>query len=85
MLVPELDEPVPAARRDLGGLDGVPDGAYAHPVVRLELAVHLGGLPVPQPEAAVAVDHRVMKLIHRLLMILVISCHLRKKRLMAMR
>mmetsp|Transcript_10324 Transcript_10324/g.23057 ORF Transcript_10324/g.23057 Transcript_10324/m.23057 type:complete len:324 (+) Transcript_10324:250-1221(+) len=37
----------------------MPDGADAHAVVRLQLAVHLGGLPVPEPEAAVAVpaDH----------------------------
>mmetsp|Transcript_29222 Transcript_29222/g.73262 ORF Transcript_29222/g.73262 Transcript_29222/m.73262 type:complete len:277 (-) Transcript_29222:1151-1981(-) len=46
--VPVLDEAVPAAGGHLARLQRVPCAADAHAVVRLQGAVHLGGLPVPE-------------------------------------
>jgi hypothetical protein len=41
LLIPELDQAIPTARCDLAGLDRMPYRPDTHPVVRLELAVHL--------------------------------------------
>ena len=53
--VPELDEAIPAARSDLGGLNRVPDSPDTHAIVRLDFAVDFGRPPVPQPEPSVAI------------------------------
>jgi len=53
--VPQLDLAVPAAREQLRCFVGMPRAPDANAVVSLELAVHLGRLPVPDADLPVAV------------------------------
>lgn len=55
VLIPQLDLAVPTAGDDLGGLVGMPEGADAHLVVRLNAVVKLGGLPIPDVQLAIGV------------------------------
>ena len=53
--IPVLDEAIPAAGGNLGGLHGMPYAANGDAVMRFEAAESLAGLPVPHPHLALAI------------------------------